>query len=202
MKIATVTMKSMSPYSQSRNYTFDDGGARIKDKNGRVIESSDDHEKRTWRMRCHTDDDGRILMPPMAFKNALSEAAKYLSMQVPGKGKVTYTKHFEAGVMCMDPLVLPVKASEVDGDWLFVPSDGRRGGGSRVMKCFPVVKDWTGSVPFYVLDDVISPDVFETHIKTAGSLIGVGRFRPRNNGFFGRFKVTSIAWATDVDVAA
>jgi hypothetical protein len=194
VRIAMVSMESLSPYSQSRYYTSDEGGSRLTDKNGRETESSSDHEKRTWRMRCHTTDDWRIFMPPMAFKNALSEAAKYLSMSIKGKGKSTYTKHFEAGVMCMDPIVLPDKAADVAGDWLFVPSDGKRGSGSRVMKCFPVIKQWAGEMPFYVVDDVISKEVFETHIKTAGALIGVGRFRPRQNGFFGRFKVKSIAW--------
>ncbi len=63
--------------------------------------------------RAHVNDDGYMFIPPMAFKNCLSEAAKYISQQIPGQGKATYTKHFEAGVMVLDPLVLPIKKEEI-----------------------------------------------------------------------------------------
>jgi len=130
----------------------------------------------------------------MAFKNCLSEAAKFLSVQIQGKGKATYTKHFEAGVLVMDALELPLKKEEVQGEWLFVPSDGKRGGGSRVMKCFPFIPNWKGEVKFYILDETITKDVFQKHLKEAGNFIGIGRFRPRNNGFYGRFKVVGLEW--------
>ena len=42
---------------------------------------------------------------------------------------------------------------------------------------------------------VYSGDVFEDHLKEAGNFIGVGRFRPRMNGFYGRFKVDKIDWS-------
>jgi hypothetical protein len=98
-------------------------------------------------------------------------------------------------VMVLDGLKLPVKKDEVPGEWLFVPSDGKRGSGKRVDRCFPVVHEWKGDVQFHILDDVITPDVFEQHLKDAGNFIGIGRFRPRNNGYYGRFKVNKIKWA-------
>lgn len=204
MRIATVQLENMpgSPYSQSRHFGMDPEGQKLTDKNGRTIEDGNAHEHRVWRLRCHVNQDGNIFIPPMSFKNALSEAARYMAMQIPGKGKITYTKHFEAGVMCMDPLVLPITRDAVDGDWLFVPSDGKRGGGKRVPKCFPVIKQWGGLMIFYVIDDVITTDVFEMTLRTAGSLIGIGRFRPRNNGFFGRFVVKSIKWSELADTVA
>lgn len=184
MKQAIAHLKSMSPYSQSR---FHDIEKLAK-------ENSQDYEERTWRGRLHVNDSGHVFIPPMSFKNCLSEAAKFMSRQIPGKGKATYTKHFEAGVLVMDPLVLPFKATDVAGEWLFVPSDGKRGGGSRVKKCFPVIHDWNGKVIFHILDDTITKDAFEEHLREAGSFIGVGRFRPRNNGFYGRFTVEKVEW--------
>lgn len=130
----------------------------------------------------------------MAFKNCLSEAAKYKSIQIPGKGKSTYTKHFEAGILVTDPLELPITRKELQHEWLHVPSDGRRGGTKRVEKCFPLIPHWEGHVPFLLLDDIIAEEVFEEHLRDAGSFIGIGRFRPRNNGFYGRFKVESVKW--------
>ena len=35
----------------------------------------------------------------------------------------------------------------------------------------------------------------EFHIlREAGKFIGIGRFRPRNNGYYGRFDVESVDW--------
>ena len=179
MKMIVARLKSVSPYSQSRHY----------DTPKLDRELAKDYEARTWRDRLHTDANGDVFIPPMAFKNCLAEAAKFLSVQVPGKGKATYTKHFEAGVLCMDPLPLGLKKDEVTGEWLFVPSDGRRGSGSRVDKCFPLIPEWEGDVIFHILDDIITDDVFRHHLDAAGKFIGIGRFRPRNNGFYGRFSV-------------
>jgi hypothetical protein len=39
------------------------------------------------------------------------------------------------------------------------------------------------------LDDTITEEVFKLHIEQAGQFIGLGSFRPRNNGYYGRFKV-------------
>jgi hypothetical protein len=191
MRVATAHLESISPYSQSKHYDV----PKLGRSSGTSTESGKDYEERTWRERCHVDAEGRLVIPPMAFKNCLAEIAKYLSVQIPGKGKSTYTKHFEAGVMVLDGLPLPVTKDSVAGEWLFVPSDGKRGGGKRVPKCFPVVQQWKGAVTYHILDDVITPEVFEQHLKEAGNFIGIGRFRPRNNGYYGRFKVNKIDWA-------
>ena len=185
MKTAVVKLKSFSPYSQSKHYT-----TPKLEKEGHK-----DYEARTWRDRLHTNDKGEVFIPPMSFKNCLSEAAKFLSLQIPGKGKSTYTKHFEAGVLVTDALYLGIQKEDVKGEWLFVPSDGIRGSGKRVDKCFPVIHEWSGDVTFYILDETVTQTVFKQVLEQAGSFIGVGRFRPRNNGFYGRFMVESLNWA-------
>ena len=184
MHTAICKLKSMSPYSQSKY---------IQEKKTRD-ETHADFEKRSWIQRCHWDAEGYMYIPPMSFKNCLSEAAKYKSIQIPGKGKSTYTKHFEAGVLVVEPLRLSVTQDQIKHEWLHVPSDGRRGGTTRVEKCFPLVPTWDGDVEFLILDEIITQEVFEEHLRDAGSFIGIGRFRPRNNGFYGRFAVESVIW--------
>lgn len=186
MKTAQVHITGISPLSQSRGYD--------RDVEKLTKERPDDYEKRTWMNRLHVDAKGNVFIPPMAFKNCLSEAAKYLSIRKPGKGQATYTKHFEAGVLVTEPLILDVKKNDVSGEWIFVPADGKRGGGKRVWKNFPVIQQWGGDVTFFILDEEITQDVFMQHLEQAGQFIGVGRFRPRNNGFYGRFKVDNIVW--------
>jgi len=185
MIVARCRLESTAAYSQSAPIV-----EAKRDK-----ELFKDFEERTWRKRMHVTEDGHVFIPPMSFKVCIAEAAKYLSVQVPGKGKATYTKNFEAGVLVIEPVVLSVKAADVKGEWLYLPSDGRRGGTTRVWKCYPCIPAWTATVEFVIIDMMITEDAFRYHLEQAGQLIGIGRFRPRNNGYYGRFKVLSIEWS-------
>lgn len=186
MKQAIATLVGTTPYSQSRFHQV----PKLKG------ELAKDYEERTWRERMHVNEDGRIFIPPMAFANCIKQAAKYMNIQIPGKNKATYTKNFEAGVMVVDDLVLDLKKDDVKGEWLLVPSDGKRNtSGPKVLKCFGIIpKGWKGDVTFYIFDDIINEDIFTQVLMTAGLLIGIGRFRPRNCGYYGRFNVEAVKW--------
>ena len=188
MKLAECHLRSLTPYSQSKFYETE---KEPKELPG-------DYEKRTWRDRCHANAQGHIIIPPMALCNSVKEAAKYLSIPIPGAARQTFTKHFEAGVLALDPIVLPVTLETVKPERLFVPSDGKRGGGRRVMKIFPRIDAWEGKVTFHIMDDIITRDVFKQVVETAGQLIGIGRFRPRNMGYYGRFELVKMEWVEKV----
>lgn len=184
MKLAIAQLKSVSSYSQSRFHNT----PKLEK------ELADDYEKRTWIEKGHWASNNHMFIPPMAFANSLKEAAKYLSIQVPGKGKTTFTKHFEAGTLVIDPLELSVTKDTVEGEWIYANADGVRDSGTRVMRCFPVCREWEGTVKYHVLDDVITEDVFLKVLRTSGSLVGIGRFRPRKSGYYGRFEITDFQW--------
>ncbi len=184
MFIAKAKLQSVAPYSQSKHYS-------TPKKNKELPKN---YETRTWKDRLHTTESGEVFIPPMAFKNSLAEAAKFQSTQIPGKGMKTWTARFECGVLVTEPMLLGINKKDVEGEWFFVPSNGQRGGGKRVDKCFPVIHEWSGTVEYYVLDELITEDVFRDHLICSGQFIGVGRFRPKNNGFYGRFKVESVEW--------
>lgn len=181
---AKVRLVSVSPYSQS---------APIQSRKP-TGENAEDFEQRTWRERIHADDDGRVFIPAQSFKISLAEAAKFLSKRVPGKGQATYTKHFEAGVMVLDNAMLPIRREEVKSERLFLNADGKRGGSKRVYREMPVIPKWDAEVTFYIFDDTINEETFREHLQGAGTFIGIGRWRPRNGGTKGRFKVESIEW--------
>jgi len=181
MPMYKAELRSLSPYSQSK---FHDVPKKEK-------EQADAYEARTWRERLHVMKD-EIFIPPMALKNCLSECAKYLGMQIPGRGKNTYTKHVEAGVMITEPIFLGIKKDDAIGEWFFMDSQGRRGGSSRVKRCYPMVPEWKATVEIHVIDETITEDVLKLHLEEAGKFIGIGRFRPRNNGFYGRFELLSL----------
>lgn len=187
MKIATCQIQSISPYSQSRYHETPKLNKELPE----------DYRVRTWREHLHYDKEGQVFIPPMTFKNCLSEAAKFLSVQIPGKGKSTYTKHFEAGILVLEPCYLGIHKDQVEAENLFLPSDGVRGSGKRVVKTYPLIREWKTTCTFYVQDDLITEDVFRYHLEQAGTFIGIGRFRPRNNGFYGRFRLIELEWITE-----
>lgn len=184
MRTAIISIQGSSPYSQSKHHS--------EPKIGQ--ESHDAYELRTWRSRLHATTDGYVLIPPMAAKNGLVAAAKFLNRKIPGEGHKTFTKRFESGVICLSPLVLPVKISDVLSEELFVPSDGIRGSGKRVAKTFALIPDWHGDFEVTVVDEKITEPVFTEHVDAWGKFIGIGRFRPEKNGYYGRFSVSGIAW--------
>lgn len=189
MKTVSIALKSVSPYSQSR--------AIGTPKN--PSESGDDFERRTWNERIHCDTDGIAYIPPMSFKKALDAAARYTGLKIPGGRSATYTKHVESGTFIVDPLRLDIHKDSIPGEWLFLDANGKKGKQSsgRVMRCMPRFDHWEGKITIYVIDEKVlntHPErkqitVLEHFMRTAGSLIGIGRFRPENGGFYGRFVV-------------
>ena len=192
MRTCIVTLQSTSAYSQGKHI------AEVRRKK----EDFKEFQKRTWRQRLWANTEGNVIIPPLSFKNCLAEAAKYLNIKIPGKGQQNYTKKIEAGVMVMDPLVLDIKADQVEGEWLFVPSDGKRGGGKCVDKCFPKIASWSGQVTFYILDEIITEEIFREILMAAGGFVGIGRWRPANNGLYGRFKPINFEWQEEEVPAA
>lgn len=184
MKTAIATLRSLSPYSQSKPHQ-----APKLDN-----ETADDYDKRTWREHLYVNDKGFVIIPPPVWKNALTDSAQFLSMKIPGKGGAKYTKHFVSGVSVVEPLVLSVKKDAAKSECLYMNADGRRGGSKRVWRTYPVVHEWGGDVEYLVLDDEITEAVFRAHVVACGRLVGIGRFRPRNNGYYGRFELVKLKW--------
>lgn len=161
-------------------------------------ESHDDFEVRTFRERVHSLPDGTVILPPQAVKKCLQDCAKYLGESVQGKGKSTYTKHFMAGTLETDEIVLrdaagkPFKVNDLPNERLYVPSDGKPGGMKRVWRQFCYAPEgWTATGTLYLLDPILigKPEKVEEYLKHAGKFIGLCRWRPRNGGMYGRFSV-------------
>lgn len=185
----TATLTGTSPLSWSKRL--------VSEK-----ETGESHEaldERAWRERMHVTETGEVFIPPMALKHCLRDVAKYLGETVPGKGKATYTKHFQAGILVVEPMLLGIQIEDVDHEIIHVPSDGRTGGGTRVPKRFPFIPvGWTLQAELFVLDPVLidCPGKIEEYLGHAGKFIGIGRFRPINGGFYGRFEVSDFQTVT------
>ena len=193
MREYIASLVSVSPYSQSRQYERE----FPRDEK----ELHDDYEARTWMKRLHTLPDGRVFIPPTQFKEALVECAQYLAIKIAGKGKATYTKHFKAGILISEGLILPIKAADVVGEWLSLDAQPTRSSGGRVWRCMPKIDEWRGDLTIHVLDETITQEILRYHLEQTGAFIGIGRFRPKNGGFYGRFRVAELV-ALDQRLAA
>ena len=137
-----------------------------------------------------------VFHPPGALKNSIAEAAKFLALKIPGGKSATYTKHCEAGLAVIKPVELGVRAKDVQPETLFLPSDGKRGSGKRVWKTYPTLLEWGGDVEVVILDETVlqtsqrsGNPILQDICEGAGQFIGFGRFRPRQNGWYGRFTI-------------
>jgi hypothetical protein len=184
MKTCIVSLESLSPYAQSRYH------------NSPALEGeqADAKEERTWKSKAHVDSSGMIFIPQMAFAGCIKEAAKFLNKKIPGKRNETWTKHFESGVLVLNPMPLNMNINDVRKHAVHASADGTPGGKKRVLRFFPTIDTWKGTVEFTILDDMITKEIFSEVIDVAGNLIGLGAFRVRNRGYFGRFKVVNIKW--------
>jgi hypothetical protein len=135
-------------------------------------------------------------------KQSLDAAVKRTGKQIPGKGKATYTKHFLGGVMVFDPVFIedergqPYTRENITQWSGMMSSTGEKGkaGGKVVLRHFPDAPTWNATVTFHVMDETVTKDVFTEMLEEAGKFIGLGRFRPQNGGFYGRFAVESVDW--------
>lgn len=185
-KIVTVLLDSVTPYSASHQHDT----PRL-DK-----ERPDEYEARTWREKANVNAQGEVVIPAMAFKQALDRCAKVLGIQVPGRGKATFTKHFLSGCLCEADVPIGVKKDQLKSVTINANADGVRGSGKRVKRTFPEVPKWSGTARFIILDDAITKDVFERVMRESGNFVGVGRFRPENGGLNGRYTVKEFRWQT------
>jgi hypothetical protein len=184
MKTYVASLASVAPYFQSRKYEFD--VARLPK------ESHDGFEKRTWMYRTHIDENGQIKMPASQFQFSFQGGAKFLNERIPGRNMETWTKHFMAGLLVPDGLVLPERRETIEGLWVAMNARGRKGPGPRVMRKMPFVAKWAGDLSIHILDDLITKDILERVIEHAGMFVGVGQNRPENGGSSGRYALAEL----------
>lgn len=193
--VATITLHSMSPYSQSRQH----------DEPMLEGETRDAYDQRTWpaKLSIATRNGKRtIVVPAHGLHQAIAAAAKYSKRQIPGQGKATWTAKFTAGIAIVEDPALGIAPESVTYVTISANADGVRGSGKRVKRRFPSMPEWQLTTEVYILDPIITQDVFREMLEIAGMFIGLGRFRPEKGGTNGRFKLASIEWVDNRQIAA
>ncbi|GAN90999.1 hypothetical protein Gbfr_022_043 [Gluconobacter frateurii M-2] len=175
-----IRIKGVSPYSPS---------ADVGDKPKKYSWSQ--WEEMKWRERAHImESTGKVFIPFMAFKKALSSAATLTVRKVSGKGNKTFSSIVRAGVLIDTPLILDMTRDDLACERFSCSATGdATGRGARVTRTFPRIDHWGGVLTFHILHEDISEDIFEEYLAEAGLMVGIGRFRPENGGVNGRFQI-------------
>ena len=147
------------------------------------------------RTRCHTNGKGTVIIPGIQFKKSLEGAAKLLKKKIPGKGASTWTQHVISGISPLTDIDTGIPVDEVVPEWIHCDAQGgSRGVSTRVLRCYPMLKTWHGSLDFVVFDKEITEAVFTEFLNEAGLLVGIGRFRAAVGGTKGKFAVLKVVW--------
>mgnify|MGYP003650788033 CR=1 FL=1 len=194
--VATVTLTGIAPMTQSRAHET----PKLEGEN------PNDYDIRTWRNKLSTETNGdrrTIVIPAHGVMQCIAAAAKYSKRQIPGQGKATWTAKFTAGITLMENPRLNLDPTSVGSITISANADGVRGSGKRVPRRFPVIPTgWSTTFDVYILDPIITEQIFREMVELAGMFIGLGQFRPQNGGTNGRFKLADLVWTDNRQIAA
>jgi hypothetical protein len=160
MRICNAYLEGIAPYSQPAQHETP--------KLDR--ESHDDYDERTWRAHATVNDQGIVCVPAMGLKQSVDSAAYKLGIKIPGRRGATYKNFFASGFICDGDMPLmakngakgiPVTVDSLSMVKISANSDGVRGSGKRVFRRFPVIPQWSGTARFIVIDDILTPEIFE-----------------------------------------
>ena len=191
--VATITIKGISPLSQSRQHD-----APFLEGEGR-----DAYDARTWREKMNISPmTGNVVIPAHGMHQAIIAAAKYTGKQIPGQGKKTWTAKFTTGIAILSEIDTGMKPDDGAVIVISANADGVRGSGKRVPRRFPIFYEWGATFDIHILDPIITEPVFREMVEIAGMFVGIGRFRPEKGGQNGRFKITAIDWKDNRSLVA
>ena len=185
MKEFKVTIEGVTPYMQHR---MDDLKLEDWEKNRKLIIERDDIAKAdAIRAEFHSynDKDG-FFIPSEHLVGSFINAGALVKSKV-GNGKKSM-KNIVAGMFSIkEPKLRLSKDYEIDKR-----SAVNRNIKARIIVVRPKWNTWESTFTLQVDNDTITKETVEQIITYAGQYIGIGSFRPTNNGRFGRFKLNKI----------
>lgn len=180
MKEFQVEIEGVTPYMQHR---MDDAKLEDWEKNRKlIIEREDVSKEDQLRAEFHAYSDAEgFYIPSEHLIGAFINAGSLVKSKV-GNGKKSM-KNIVAGMFSIkeQKIRLPNKY-DIDKR-----SAVNRNIKARVITIRPKWNIWGAKFTLCVDNDTITKDTIEQIITYAGQYIGIGSFRPTNNGMFGRF---------------
>jgi hypothetical protein len=201
-RTATAHLKSVTPYSQSRHYSEEECPKSVGPAGQETKLDNEAYDLRYWTHHAHIDErTGRVYIPGVQIKHALVAASSYNPIKDASRGgSAKMGIKFRAGVSVQGNILLPLTEKDLVRERIYAHATPSKPNSGRVWRSYPVIPEWEGDLEFLIYDPTIQAADFEKTLQTAGMFIGIGRWRPVNNGDYGRFVVTRIKWDPSANV--
>lgn len=180
-----VKIVGITPYMQHR---MDDQKLEEWEKNRKLIIERDDVAKEDQvRAEFHSyQDEKGFYLPTDQLKGSFIGGGAMVKSKVGNSRKSM--KNIVAAMFFIqeEKLRLP-KTYEIDKR-----SAVNKNVKARIICIRPKWEKWEAEFTLIVDNDTITEQTIKEIIENAGNFVGIGSFRPTNNGSFGRYKLTNI----------
>lgn len=182
----SVKIEGITPYMQHR---MDDLKLDAWEKNRKhIIERSDVNQEDLTRAEFHAyrNKDGKLYLPCEHLRIAFINGGGYLKSKVGIRTKSM--KSVIAAVLMVSPdeILLP-EYDEIDKR-----SAVNKNIKGRVMVIRPKWLKWEAQFDMILDNGTLTKEMLTELITTTGNYVGIGSYRPTNNGYFGRFKLKEL----------
>jgi hypothetical protein len=186
MKQFKVKIKGLTPYMQHR---MDDQKLEEWEKcRKQIIERPEVSQADAARAEyhCYRNTEGLCYIPADHLRNSLINAGTYMKSKVGGRSKSMKV------IVAATFVPTPEQILITDYDVIDKRSTVNRNVKARVITIRPKWTNWEAEFTLNVYEPSITAETVTQLINYAGSYVGIGSYRPTNNGMFGRFELENI----------
>lgn len=179
-----IKIKGKTPYMQHR---MDDTKlSEWEKKRGSIIERPEVSQGDATRAEYHCYRNGKCYIPAEHLRGAMINAGSFLKAKVGNSRKSM--KNIVAAMFFVEPEQITIP----DYDAIDKRSAVNRAVKARVITIRPKWNKWQVEFTLLIDNETITQETVRELLEYAGNYVGIGSFRPQNNGMFGRFEVVSI----------
>jgi hypothetical protein len=177
MEKINVTIQGITPilFNRFRDTAIE---GKSKKRTG-AMEESDIEDK------LYKDENGKVQLPAVYLKNAITESAK--QFKIVGKNKATYSKIVGSSVE-VQPFYIELDVGKYEVFRISAVNPMTKG---RMMTERPKFDKWSATFQIILNDNQVDVSVMNEILEHAGKYVGVGDWRPEKKGMFGKFMITS-----------
>jgi hypothetical protein len=186
MKSYNLRIRGLTPYMQHR---MDDKTLEEWEKCRRsIIERPEVSQTDLHRAEyhCYRSNSGSCFIPADQLRGALINAGTYMKSKMGARSKSMKTIVAACFIVVPEEIIIP------DYDSIDKRSAVNKNIKARVMVIRPKWSQWEASFTLDCYEETITIETIKQLFDYAGSYVGIGSFRPTNNGLFGRFEVIEI----------
>jgi len=132
---------------------------------------------------CHRDENDKCFIPCEHLEQAMINGGTQV------KSKVGNSRRSMTNIVAGQFSVLPIRIPLREYDEIDKRSAVNKNTGARIITVRPKWNNLEITFTLQVMNDTITPETIKEILYHAGTMFGIGSYRPQNKGKFGVFKV-------------